>query len=91
MLFCSTIAKSKKAFESILVIIVTLAATAYTPILMNQMEKYSGREDIDVLDLLRLEFTPFEKYVLPICVVLLAASILLCWFVGSRLLGRRQG
>ena len=90
MLFFSTIAESKKTFEAILFTIITLAAVAYTPLLLKQMEKYQGRDDLDVLDVLRVEFIPLEKYVLPILVILLAASILLSFLLGSRFIERRH-
>lgn len=91
MLFISTIAKNKKAFEAILVTAVTLLAVAYTPFLMGLMEKYNGRTDIDILDLLRLELAPMLKYVQPLCVVLFVSGVLLNIFVGSKLLERREG
>ncbi len=91
MLFFSTIAKNKKTFEAILVLAVTLGAIVSTPFLMVMMEKYNGRTDIDILDLLRLELAPMFKYVLPLCAVLFVSGVLLNIFVGSDLLERRNG
>ena len=91
MLFFSTIAKNKKTFEAILVLAVTLGAIVFTLFLIGMMEKYNGRTDIDVLDVLRLELAPMLKYVLPLCVVLFVLGVLLSIFVGSKLLERREG
>lgn len=91
MLFFSTIARNKKTFEAVLFTVVSLGGIAYTPFLMGMMEKYSGREDIDVLDLLRLEFVPLGKYVLPLCACLFVSGVLLNVFIGSKLLERRDG
>ena len=91
MLFFSTVTKNKKTFEAVLITAVSLAVIAFTPFLMNKMEKYSGREDIDVLDILRLELAPMLKYVLPLCAALFVLGVLLNIFVSAKLLERREG
>ncbi len=90
MLFFSMIAKSRKTFEAMLVTVVTLVAVAYTPFLMKMMEKYQGREDIDILDAMRFELAPVGKYVLPLCAIMLVAGLFICLFFGSRVLVTRK-
>ena len=91
ILFFSTVTEKKKTFEVALTAVVTLSGMAFEPFLINKMEKYSGRTDIDVLDLLRLELAPALKYILPLCVLLFISGVLLNIFVGARLLERRDG
>ena len=90
MLFFSTVTKKKKTFEAALTAVVTLAFMSSEPFLVKKMEKYNGRTDIDVLDILRLELAPMLKYILPLCVLLFISSLLLNIFVGAKLLERRE-
>ena len=91
ILFFSTVTEKKKTFEVALTAVVTLSGMAFEPFLINKMEKYSGREDIDVLDILRLELAPMLKYVLPLCAALFVLGVLLNIFVSAKLLERREG
>lgn len=91
MLFLSTVTKKKGTFEAALVAVVTLTGMAFEPFLISKMEKYSGRTDIDALDILRLELAPLFKYILPLCVFLFISAVLLNIFVGTKLLERRDG
>ena len=91
MLFFSTVTEKKKTFEAALVAVVTLTGMAFEPFLISKMEKYSGRTDIDVLDILRLELAPLFKYIFPLCVLMLISGVILNIFVGAKLLERRDG
>ena len=91
MLFLSTVTEKKKTFEVALTAVVTLSGMAFEPFLINKMEKYNGRTDIDALDILRLELAPLFKYILPLCVFLFISGVLLNIFVGAKLLERRDG
>ena len=91
ILFFSTVTEKKKTFEVALTAVVTLSGMAFEPFLINKMEKYSGRTDIDVLDILRLELAPLFKVIFPLCVLLYISGVLLNIFVGSKLLKRRDG
>ncbi len=91
MLFFSTVTEKKNTFEAVLTAVVTLSGMAFEPFLINKMEKYSGRTDIDVLDILRLELAPLFKVIFPLCVLLYISGVLLNIFVGSKLLKRRDG
>ena len=90
MLFFSTVTEKKKTFEAVLTAVVSLAFMAFAPFLINKMEKYNGRTDIDALDILRLELAPLFKYILPLCVLLLISGVILNIFVGPKLLERRE-
>ena len=91
MMFLSTVTKKKKTFEAVLTGVVTLAFMASEPFLVKKMEEYTGRTDIDILDILRLELAPLFKYILPFCVLLFISGLLLNIFVGAKLLERRDG
>ena len=91
MLFFSTVTKKKNTFEAVLMTAASLAGMALAPFLVKKMEKYTGREDIDVLDILRLELAPLLKYTIPVCVLLFISGVFLSIFVGSKLLERRDG
>ena len=69
-MFLSTVTKKKKTFEAVLTGVVTLAFMASEPFLVKKMEEYTGRTDIDILDILRLELAPLLKNILPFCVLL---------------------
>ena len=91
MLFLSTVTEKKNTFEAVLITAASLAVMAFAPFLVKKMEKYTGRTDIDVLDILRLELAPLFKYIFPLCVLLFISGVLLNIFVGAKLLERRDG
>ena len=91
MMFLSTVTKKKKTFEAVLTGVVTLAFMASEPFLVKKMEEYTGRTDIDILDILRLELAPLFKYIFPLCVLMLISGVILNIFVGAKLLERRDG
>lgn len=82
--------KTKKVFETAAVIVLLLVPYAFLPKVIQSFEKYEGRTDIDILDILRIEFAPVEKYIMPVALAAFVVLALICFFVGSYAVRRRD-